>query len=183
MQIAFYGTARNVGTSANMAAVQAFLANDCPYVETMRQPEKSAAAKDFIFTDCSQIPEAEAVMETCDLLVLNLSISGRGLETVYTAYSIVRKNVVFLIGKYIQNQSEEVMRIAREYRMEQSRICMIPYHPGFARAYEHEKVPRFLKGQKQSANSCADRYFNQQVERASKAVLIYANRKGDLFYG
>ena len=186
MQAAFYGIARHIGTSANMAAVAAGLVHYCGCsVFTGIPKQKNSISEEIILTDltdCGCSNDAEEIIEICDLLVLNLSVPNRELEDVYLRHSLVRKNVIFLFGKYYQNRSNEIRQLAAEYRIDRSRICMIPYNPGFGYAYETHRVSNYIK-YCPFAGNYKDIQFQQQVKRAANAVLTYGNRKGEIYYG
>lgn len=183
MQVAFYGTARHIGTSANLEAVAAGLTYycGCPVLIGTGQ-QNSSVSKEVILTDCIGGRAADEMIQICDLLVLNLSVPNRELEHVYLRHSLVRKNVIFLFGKYTQNQSNEIRRLAGEYRIDESRICMIPYNPGFGYAYETHRVSDYIKS-RSSGRTYKDMQFKRQVKRAAKAVLTYGKRKGEIYYG
>lgn len=183
MRVVFYGTARYIGTSANMEAVAAGLACycGCP-VLTGRKKQKSSVLEKVILTDCICRKDADDMIEICDLLVLNLSVPNRELEDIYLRHSLVRKNVIFLFGKYNQNQFNEIRRLSGEYRIDSSRICMIPYNPGFGNAYETHRVLDYIKNHS-FTGSYKDLQFKQQLKRTAEAVLTYGKRKGEIYYG
>lgn len=183
MQVAFYGIARRIGTSANMAAVAAGLIHYCGQTVSFGvQKRESSLSEEIVLTDCTCSNDADEIIKSCDLLVLNLSVPNRELENVYLRHSLVRKNVIFLFGKYYQNQSNEIRQLAGEYRIDSSRICMIPYDPGFGYACETNQVFRYIQN-RPFAGSYKDIQFKQQVKRAADAVLTYGNRKGEIYYG
>ena len=184
MQVVFYGTARQIGTSANMTAVAAALTYYFEWPVLAEEAEKpgSSISKEIILTDCTCRSDAEKMINGCDLLVLNLSVPNRELEEVYLRHALVRKNVIFLFGKYFPYQSNEIKRLAEEYRMNCSRICMIPYDPGFGYAYEKRQVLDYIKNCP-FAGSYRNIQFTQKVKRTAETILTYGNRKGEIYYG
>jgi len=183
LQAAFYGIARHIGTSANMAAVAAGLVHYYGCSVSVGIPkQKNSISEKIILTDCSCSNDADRIIEICDLLVLNLSVPNRELDQVYLRHSLVRKNVIFLFGKYYQNEPNEIRQLAAEYRIDRSRICMIPYNPGFGYAYERHRVLNYMK-KCPFAGNYKDIQFQQQVKQAVDAVLTYGNRKGEIYYG
>lgn len=185
MQIAFYGIARGIGTSANMAAVAAGMVGyfKIQNLRSDRQSALKAADGQWILTDCGRCKDAADVIASCDLLALNISIPDQGLEEVYFRHSLVRKNVIFLIGKYYQDSPNELKQLAYRYRIPLERICVIPYHPGFAYAYDQDAVTKALPGIHKRAKSRLDWEFEQHVKRAASAVITYGKRKGEQIYG
>lgn len=183
MQVVFYGTARHIGTSANMEAVAAGLTCYCGCkVSEGTGKWKSSVSEEVILTDCTCSSDADEMIDICDLLVLNVSVPNRELEHIYFRHALVRKNVMFLFGKYNQNQSEEIRRLSCEYRIDCSRICTIPYDPGFGYAYETHRVLDYIKNRSQAGNY-RDMQFKRQIKRTAEAVLIYGKKKGEIYYG
>lgn len=185
MQVVFYGTARGVGTSANMAACAAGLLHffQIPVkIRSWEEPEKSQKGQ-VSFLDCAGQKETGGIIQSCDLLALNLSLPCRGLEEAYLKHFLVRKNVIFLVGKYYQNRLLELKQLAAWFRIPSQRIGVIPYHPGFREAYENKEILRYLKNPKGKRKSSRDYEFEKCIECAAKAVITYGNRKGELFYG
>lgn len=183
MQVVFYGTARHIGTSANMEAVAAGLTCYCGCtVSKGTGKRKSSVSEEIILTDCTCSSDADEMIDICDLLVLNLSVPNRELESVYFRHALVRKNVIFLLGKYNQNQSGEIGRLSVEYRIGRSRICTVPYDPGFGYAYETHRVFDYIKN-RSFTESCRDMQFKWQIKRTADAVFTYGKRKGELYYG
>lgn len=178
MQIAFYGTARQIGTSANMAAVEAGFMHyyKLPVKSSIFQPGRVVQTKDILLTECRNQIEVGKVIKTCDLLILNVSIPAQELEKVYFRHSLVRKNVIFLIGKYYQNKFYELNHLAREYRIPLSRICTIPYNPRFQKAYENRQVLEYVKAEK----NYQDVEFEANLKRTLDAVITYGSRKGEV---
>lgn len=178
MQIAFYGIVRQIGTSANMAAVEAGLVHyyKLPVKSSIYQTGRVGQTKDILLTDCRKRMDVEEAIKTCDLFVLNISIPAQELEEVYFRHSLVRKNVIFLIGKYYQNKFYELNHLAREYRIPLSRICTIPYNPRFQKAYENRQVLEYIKAEK----NYQDAEFETNLKRALNAVITYGIRKGEV---
>lgn len=170
MNVAFYGAARRVGTSANLEVIAQGLSH-CVPVQEMN------------LFDCSHAREEEVKhwIRACDLFVINLSIPCPGLEEVCFRHSLVRENIIFLIGKYYHNNQRELIRLAKEYRMEPGRVCAIPYNLRFQKAYENRKVPEYLKQQMQAGCSCEDMEFRRNLNRTLHGILIYG--KGERYYG
>lgn len=178
MQIAFYGTARHIGTSANMAAVEAGLIHYHKFPASRRQwtPEMAEIGDEIILTDCTSPQKAHGMLDSCDLLVLNLSFPYRGLEEVYFRHSLVRKNVIFLIGKYYQNKVCELEQLAKAYRIPLSRVCTIPYNLRFQKAYENQQVLKYVR----NVASYEDVWFETNLKRTLRAIIHYGLKKGDV---
>lgn len=183
MQVAFYGTARHIGTSANMEAVAAGLTCYCGYpVLSGTGNRKESSLKEIILTDCTCSNHADETIEICDLLALNLFAPNRELECLFLRHALVRKNVIFLFGKYTQNQSNEIRRLAAEYRIDSARICVIPYNPGFGYACETNRALNYLKS-RSLEGSYSFMQFKRHVKQTAEAVLTYGKRKGEIYYG
>lgn len=185
MRIAFYGIERYVGTSANMAAVAAGFSRYQKLPVSIEDSRASLGQKSemITLTDRGSGKYEKERMKSCDLLVLNLSIPYRELDQAYVRHFLVRENVIFLIGKYYPGQSDELGRIARRYRVDRSRICVIPYNPRFAKAYEDKQVPVYLSGRGQALQSYESFVFEQSLRSAVCAMINYGNRKGEQYYG
>lgn len=185
MQVAFYGIARCVGTTANMMT----LASGLRYYQNLPVVIKDAEAEDFdrkeaiIFTDCTNRSNAEEIIRNSNLLVLNLSIPHQELEEVYFRHSFVQKNIIFLIGKYYQNKSCELKELARAYRIPFGRVCAIPYSPRFQKAYENRQILQYVKEQEKASLSCEAVQFKTYLKHALDAVITYGNSKGEVYYG
>lgn len=185
MQVAFYGIAHCVGTSANMAAIAAGLWYYQKLPVTIRRDmtEIPCGEEEIIFTDCTNRNDAEEIIRNCNLLVLNLSIPYRELEEIYFRYSLVQKNIIFLIGKYYQNKSYELEELARVYRIPTGRVCAIPYNPRFQKAYENRQVLEYVKNQAKDKQSGEAFAFQNYLKSALKAVITYGYSKGEVYYG
>lgn len=192
MQVAFYGVMRHVGTSANMAVVAAGLTYYFKIPAVIGHApvvlDKAAWEKEPVFlTDCSPPGYTEEsrmeLIESCDLLVLNVSLPYQELEDIYVRYSLVRKNVIFLIGKYYQDKSHELKGLARQLRVSAGRISAIPYHPAFEAAYVRQEVSGYIKRLAEGKNNFLDLQFENQLKHALHTVMTYGKRKGELFYG
>jgi len=184
LHIAFYGSVRQIGTSANMSAVAAGITQYLQLPVSYENMKTDARLKETMrFTDCSRSVCAEQVMKSCDLLVINLSYSFQELAHVYLRHSLVRKNVVFLIGKYIPNNSNQLKQLAKQYRISENRICMIPYNPRFSKAYENHRVFDYLNCSSIGAASYEDFDFCINLNHVINTMITYVNRKGDNYHG
>lgn len=185
MQIAFYAAARQIGASANLAAVSAGFMHyfKIPVFLESSQASKDARPGKVFLKECGCMPQTEESFHGCDLLVLNLAIPYQESAYVCFRHFFVRENVIFLIGKYHKNQSEQIKQFARQYRVDSSRICTIPYNPRFAKAYEDRQVFSYLAGNGKTAGSCEDFVFEKQLRYTVTKFFIYANRKGEYNYG
>lgn len=184
MRVAFYGIARSVGTSANLAAVAAGLSHYRKILALTDDFSGKAGQKgDILLADCGAGTGADEKIGSCDLLALNLSIPRREPDQAYLSRFLVRKNVIFLIGKYYPNPFGELERIAGQYRIDRSRICVIPYNPRFAKAYENNRIPAYLKRCGHAPRGGGDSDFECYLKRAVGAVITYGNRKGEQYYG
>lgn len=183
--IAFYGIARQTGTSANMAAVAAGLAQYQKRSVLIQPPRARTGlwTEAMALTDCTNSPHAAEIMRSCNLLVLNFSIPHRGLEKLFMQHALSGKNVLFLVGKYYKDQSDELKKLSGYYRLERRRICAIPYHPGFGRAYEENRVPSFVKNRTIMHKTHEGAAFETHLKRTACAVAAYAERKGEKSYG
>lgn len=184
MHIVFYGTVRRIGTSANMAAAAAGMTQ---YLQLPVSYEcfktGGGLAEEICFTDCSRSNCLEQMIRSCDLLVLNLSHSYQELSDVYLRHTLVRKNVIFLIGKYIPDQLNELTKLAKQYRIAEKRICMIPYNTRFSMAYENHRILAYLNRSHFGTTSYEDLEFEKNLKHVISTMITYANRKGDNYYG
>ncbi len=239
MHIVFYGVMRDIGTSANMAAVAAFMQfrglpvsvcvshleedvlhseegvsyskEDVLHLEdsVLYSEESESYSKEsesyseigishmgvdllhsevdsvdsIVFTDCSKSGNVKQLIEDCDLLVCNLSGSFRELEDVYFRYSFVRKNVMFLFGKFFQGKVDEVRRFASCFRISGSRIFVIPYNPRFAFAYDRNRVLDYVMRIGEKGACDRDLELKRSLECIVKAMIALVNGKGVFFYG
>lgn len=232
MHIVFYGVMRDIGTSANMAAVAAFMQfcglpvsvcvshleedvlhseegvsyskEDVLHLEdSVLYSEESVsyseigishrgvdlllsevdAVDSIVFTDCSKSGNVKQLIEDCDLLVCNLSGSFRELEDVYFRYSFVRKNVMFLFGKFFQGKVDEVRRFASCFRIAGSRIFVIPYNPRFAFAYDRNRVLDYVMRIGEKGACIRDLEFKRSLDCIVNAIIAFVNGKGVFFYG
>ncbi len=185
MKIAFYGTARHVGTSANMAAVAAGFWHYLKipaFMEAFPADTGSKIQRVSLF-DCSRSADSEECIKRCDLLALNISFAYQNLEEAYFRHSLVQKNVVFLVGKYYQDRSDKLAYLAKEYRVDRSRICTLPYNTRFGYAYENQRVLHYVENWKKSKESYADLDFKKNLKHAVSTMIYYADRKGEMHYG
>lgn len=175
MQIAFYGISHHVGTSANMAAVHAAFVQGCPrsLAFGQRQQEDGCHTKPPVLTKISKSGLSGAFC-AYDLVAVNLSIPCRELEEIYVLHSLVRKNVIFLIGKYHQNQKNELDFLIRHYRLDPARVCAIPYNQRFAKAYGGRNVSAYCRSISTGGGSYEDAEFHNHLSRAVRTMLILA---------
>lgn len=176
LKIAFYGVARQVGTSANMAAIAAGLTHyyQIP-VQISEKSEEFIEQKEAIqLMDCSRKTEAEAwqIANTCDLFVINFLNPNSKLEDIYSRYSLVRKNILFLIGKYYHNSEKYFQQIAKQYRLENSRVCAIPYNIRFQSAYENQNLSEYLREQENVQRNYEDEIFQKNLLQVLQRVLL-----------
>lgn len=185
MRIAFYGIAHGVGTSANLSAVAAGLSRYRKSFAFMENFHAEGAWRGEAITlkDCGVGMDADEKIESCDLLVLNLSIPSRKLDQIYLSQFLVRKNVIFLVGKYYPETYGQLGRMAGRYRINRSRICAIPYNPRFAKAYEEKSISAYLDRCGQAPRGGGDSDFECFLKRAVGAIITYGNRKGEQYYG
>lgn len=183
LDAAFCGTARGVGTSANLTALAAGLTlyyHIPVQTESICKPEAKLR-----FIDCSRRPcqEAVRIAEKCDLIVINFSASDLRLEEMYLQFSSVRKDIIFLIGKYYPDKQKELEQLARLYRLPRGSVCAIPYNVRFGQAYENRHILRYFERQKQGAGSYEDETFHTALKQAMRAVLNHrVFSVGDDFY-
>lgn len=181
MKIAFYGIARQVGTSANMTAIATGLAHyyriPVQISEELENSGEWEGSKNIQLIDCSRKTEEQVwqIAGMCDLFVINFLNPNPKLEDIYSRYSLVRKNILFLIGKYYHNTELCLEQIAKQYRLENNRVCVIPYNIRFQRAYENQTILNYLK---QSADSdYADEIFQKNLRQILQIMLVCLDRK------
>ncbi|MBO5372428.1 MAG: hypothetical protein J6A75_06890 [Lachnospiraceae bacterium] len=167
MKIAFYGTAPDIGTSANMAVVREYL-RCCWNIADIEAA--------ILFADYSnKKAQIEEILEKFDLLVMNISASDRNVERIFLENSFIRKNVIFLFGKYNHHNENALYAFAKEYRIDRGRVCAIPYNLRFQRAHEHNKIAAYLR---QKKDSFEDEIFKKNLFRIACAISNYA-KKGE----
>lgn len=195
MRIAFYGIMRQVGTSANMAAVSAGLAY---YFKSSVLIEEAGGSKimsarqsaapytscvpleQIILTDCRRNERPDKIIRVCDLLVLNLSIPCPESEYLYFRHLSIQKNVVFLIGKYHKNQLDELKSFIYRCRIDPMQICAIPYNLRFQRAYENQNILKYIAGYEKNAGSYEAFVFGQYLKHTVHTIMNFKNRKEEL---
>lgn len=159
MNIVFCGTAPQVGTSANMAVVQ----------EALRC--RGIAVDDICFVDCSQKREnIRKYSDDSTLVIVNLLIPDKELENFYFSHLRIRKNVIFLFGKYFQQNEKELKRFLKEYRMDAGQVATIPYNLRFGRAFEMGMVKEYLR---QKPRSIEDETFALLLWKTTQKILRY----------
>lgn len=161
MQIAFWGIARQIGTSANMAAVAAGLERYAQIPDT------------FILKECGSGQWEEETIKSCQLLVVNITIPHQGMENIYLKHLPVHKNIIFLVGKYHQNQFDELKSLVRQYRIDTSGVCTIPYNMRFQKAYENRTVFTYVRNFEKTAKSCEDSLFERSLKHTVNKILHF----------
>lgn len=184
MKIAFYGVTRQVGTSANMAAIAAGLAHyyhiPVHISDKSEEPWLIEQEEHIQFMDCSRKTEAEAwqIANICDLFVINFLNPNPKLEDIYSRYSLVRKNILFLVGKYYHSSEMCLEEIAKQYRLENSRVCAMPYNIRFQSAYENQNLLGYLKGQGNIRRDYEDEMFQKNLLQVLQRVLLCVEKAG-----
>lgn len=176
MKIAFYGTAPDIGTSANMAVVAEFF-RCCQEMAVKNYPQIFGDDSAIIFQDYSHKKDnLWHTLEDVNLLVVNLPASDRKFETIYFKNSLVQKNVIFLFGKYFHNETDEdeLLAFAKKYRVDMGRVCSIPYNPRFQQAYENHRLSAYLR---QTKASYEDEKFKENLQDIMRAILTYADKE------
>lgn len=168
MQIVFLGAARRTGVSSNMEALEASLRHCYP------------SEREVCFSDCAGRADAKAMIQSSDLLVLNFTMPCSGLEEIFLRYSIVQTNIMFLIGKYFQNRSDELKRLTTVYRIAQNRVCTIPYHPGFENAHARQNFSEYMEKILRNPESYRDEKLASHVKHVLDTIIYYGKRKGEL---
>lgn len=171
LKIAFYGTASQVGTSANMAVVAEFF-RCCQKIAMENYPQTFGDNTSIIFQDYGhKKDEIWNSLADVDLVVVNLPDSDRSFETLFFSNSLVQKNVIFLFGKYFHNDTNALIAFAKNYRIDMGRVCAIPYNLRFGQAYENHRLSSYLM---QKKDSFEDELFKKNLWDVMRAILTYA---------
>lgn len=176
MRVVFFGAKPGVGTSANMQLAV------CATAFYPHRSDESAGLMQF--TDCGGMNpmEQQQQISVNDLLAINLSLTGSGLEEFYLNRSFVHQNIIFLVGKYYHSQKRELNYLSLWYRIPKERICPIPYNQRFRAAYESGCIPAYLRWQERE-NSLENMEFGQSLKRLFWTISKYGKRKGEIYYG
>lgn len=176
MRAVFLGLEPEAGTSANMQLVLCGAAVHPYFRDEIRNGRTEFV--DFGLAD----REGWRQLSAGDLLVVNLSLHSSMLEKLYLNGSFVRKNIIFLIGKYYQNDETELRYLSRWYRIPPGRICVIPFNPRFQRAYELHKISEYLTWQ-QRERTLENMELKRCLDGMLDAMVRYKDRKGEIYYG
>lgn len=120
-------------------------------------------------------------LEESDVVVVNLCQGINDIESIMND-EVLRKKMVFVVGKYDDESNESLNVIRKKYNISKDEICVIPYNIRFHDAYNEGRVVEFISKCMYSKRNDSDFDFINNVYKATNMILQKAgyNEEADV---
>lgn len=127
---------------------------------------------DLSFVDTSPYHlNSKTILETADLIVVNLCQNHYYLEDFFHNYSSLIPKAVFLIGNYTPQTIWSARRISRLYDIPIEDIVPIPYSDAFENSFARGRAIEFMTSNYLCAQEHPDYLFIKAVRRAAAMIM------------
>ncbi len=135
---------------------------------------------DLVFIDLGTAKDglADRMMELADVVVVNFCGQQRELENFFGQPSAVRKNVLYLLPNYVEDQVYNRNNLQRIYRVDPRKICNLPSNVNFAHACMHGRVDRFIQKSGPAQGVRRNGLFFEQLRYLSNLILEVGGYEG-----
>lgn len=188
MRVLFCGARSGIGTSAGMSALRWGLSVMCN-IQSRQVYEAEeflkARPQEMVCFDTGEM-RGEVfyrLLHLADLVVLNISQTGSGLEQFYLDHQMVHTNLLLLVGKYHNIKENSLHVFEQQYRIDSRRICAIPFNMRFHRAYEDGRMLSFIRKELRWTDNWENQQFLWELIRTMQALMNYAVTERGNNYG
>lgn len=133
---------------------------------------------DIVFTDVMSGTNkiSEVLLETADIVVINLNQNNRVIGKYLDEYFHLDKRAVYIISNYHEDSKYNIQNLKRSYPFLKKRSTFIPYDTNYMDYYcDGRVVPFFLKNT--LASHQEDKYFFEQVRKTLEMIMNVSDQK------
>lgn len=112
----------------------------------------------------------KTILETADLIVMNLCQDPFVLADCFKRFGIVRNKCFYLLGNYDRYSRYTVKYVMRRFDIPKDRIAVIPYNTAFRDAMSMGKMVPFLSRNATCQKQDENYYFIKELKRASQMI-------------
>lgn len=128
----------------------------------------------YIDTEVNRNLTTKIILEESQLVVVNLTQNPYILEDFFLNYGAISKKAVYLIGNYNPESKYNSKYIQKNYKIEKSKIAVIPYNVHFQNAMTEGRVIGFINQIFKCHKKSENYYFISEVKKA--VSMIEKNR-------
>jgi hypothetical protein len=136
---------------------------------------------DICFIDTAPLNlNSKAILETADLIVVNLCQNQNFLEDFFMNYSSLIPKSVFIIGNYTTQTFLNIRRISNLYELPLENITPIPWNEAFQSASLRGRAVEFVTGNYKCLRENPNYLFIQAIRKAAGMIIKRAELSGEL---
>lgn len=138
LNIVFSGEQHESGTSMNMSAVKAVC--ECKW------QERGGFTEQLHFTDCGSksSKKRDESLRRADIIYMNLTQSDRLIKRYFEKFDRYREKTVYIISNYNEEKYWNKERIEKSFRIDPSKIYVVPFDNGFRNANIKGQSKKFI---------------------------------------
>ncbi len=138
-------------------------------------------SNDICFIDTAPLNlNSKAILETADLIVVNLCQNINFLEDFIESYSSLIPKSVFIIGNYLTQTFLNYRKISNLYDIPLDIIAPIPWNEAFQAACSRGRAVEFITGNYKCTKDNPNYLFIQAIRKASGMIIKRAELSGEL---
>jgi len=120
----------------------------------------------------------KVILESSDLIIMNLCQDPFVLADCFSRYAGIRKKCLYLIGNYDKYSRCNIKYMMRMFEIPKEQIAVIPYNTNFHDALSMGKVVQFISRNIACKRQDDNYYFMWELKRACGLILKAAREEG-----
>ncbi len=125
----------------------------------------------FIDTASNNNLSTKTILDTSDLIVVNLCQDLKILDTFFSNYSSLIPKSIFIISDYNMHSNLRYKKIAEVYQISQDDIIPIPSNLGYQLAYNDGSVVAFIRNYYNCPNESPNYTFIRSIRKAALIII------------
>lgn len=136
---------------------------------------------DICFIDTAPLNlNSKAILETSDLIVVNLCQNQNFLEDFFVNYSSLIHKSVFIVGNYTTQTFLNIKKISNQYEIPLENIAPLPWNEAFYSAGQRGRAVEFITGNYKCTKDNTNYFFIQAIRKAAGMIIKRAELTGYL---
>lgn len=136
---------------------------------------------DVVFLDAGTIQDWQKnrLLESADLVVMNLSQNEHALKSCFSMEFCQRKNLFFLIGNYDPVSKYNLVYLCKRYKIPLGRVGVLPYNSMFRDSYSDGQIVKFMSQIIESTKDEMNYYFITEVAKTAQKMMDLCQKQAD----
>ena len=116
------------------------------------------------------------VLDTADLILVELNQDMNVLDEFFDNYSSIRQKAIFVFSQY-KKSSTSIYKIMEKYHLRKEQVIVLSEHQPMSAAYIAGNLVHYLKGYNNCRKEC-EHYRNVRELRRAASIIVHNERSG-----